>query len=299
MKAERDAEHAARKAAHGDTHVKANEMRAFLQKAGQAIRGNWFLLIYMVVLMSGFNSVSHGSQDLFPTFLKDQLGESATNTTVITVIGQIGALIGGTTIGYISTIIGRRLTMMTACVLGGSLVPAYIFTRSLRIIAPVFFEQFFVGGVWGPIPIHLMELSPPVLRTLTVGLTYQLGNLVSAASATIEATIGERYPLPPLPNGTKRYDYGRVIGIFLGAVWAYMLFFLFMGPEMTPEERAVMAEEAREFEELRRVGTNLHEIGERRAREKLVGKDVMVEDVERPQDIEKNGQEVEHKDVVG
>lgn len=64
MKAERDAEHAARKAAHGDTHVKANEMRAFLKNAGIAIRQNWFLLIYMIVLMSGFNSVSHGSQDL-------------------------------------------------------------------------------------------------------------------------------------------------------------------------------------------------------------------------------------------
>jgi SHS family lactate transporter-like MFS transporter len=298
MKAERDAEHAARKAAQGETYVKANELRAFAIKARQAIRENWFLLCYMIVLMSGFNSVSHGSQDLYPTFLKDQVGMDATNTTVVTVIGQIGALIGGATIGYISTLIGRRLTMMTACVIGGSLVPAYIFPRTLRIIAPVFFEQFFVGGVWGPIPIHLMELSPPALRSLTVGLTYQLGNLVSAASATIEATIGERYPLPPLPNGTSRYDYGRVIGIFLGAVWAYMLLFLFLGPEMTHEERAEMAEEAREFEELRRVGTNLQEIGERRAREKLVGKDEMVEDVEQPQNIEKSGQEIEHRDVV-
>jgi len=146
------------------------------------------------------------------------------------------------------------------------------------------------------IPIHLIELSPPVLRTLTVGLTYQLGNLVSAASATIEATIGQRYPLPPLPNGTSRYDYGRVIGIFLGSVWAYMLFFLFLGPEMTPEERAEMAEEAKEFENLRRIGTNFQEVGERRAREKLVGRDEMIEDVERPRSNEKDDQDIEHKE---
>jgi MFS transporter, SHS family, lactate transporter len=299
MKAERDAEHAARKAAHGHEYVKQNELRAFLAQAGKALKENWFLLIYMVVLMSGFNSVSHGSQDLYPTFLKDQLGESPTNTTIITVIGQIGALLGGTTIGYISTLIGRRLTMMCACVIGGALVPAYIFTRSLRIIAPVFFEQFFVGGVWGPIPIHLIELSPPALRSLIVGLTYQLGNLASSASATIESTIGERFPLPPGAGGTKRYDYGKVIGIFLGAVWAYILFFLFWGPEMTWEERGEMAKEASEFEDLRRLGTNLQEIGENRARQKLLGKTEMVEDVDRVNSHEKDMKEhKEHGDLA-
>jgi SHS family lactate transporter-like MFS transporter len=288
LKAEREAEHAARKAHHGHAQAGNNGLRAFMQKAGQAVRQNWFLLIYMVILMSGFNSVSHGSQDLYPTFLKDQVGMNATKTTIVTVIGQIGALLGGTTIGYISTVMGRRLTMMVACVIGGALVPAYIFPRNLSIIAPVFFEQFFVGGVWGPIPIHLIELSPPALRSLIVGLTYQLGNLVSSASATIESTIGERYPLPPSQTGTKRYDYGRVIGIFLGAVWAYILLFLFVGPEMTPEERQEMAAEAAEFEDLRRVGTNLQEIGERRAREKMNGAAAMREDVSHPHADEKS-----------
>ena len=91
------------------------------------------------------------------------------------------------------------------------MVPAYIKPRDDKLIATTFFEQFFVGGVWGPIPIHLVELSPPALRTLFYGFTYQLGNLAAAASATIEATIGERFPLPPL-DGEKRYNYGKVIG---------------------------------------------------------------------------------------
>lgn len=101
---------------------------------------------------------------------------------------------------------------MCACVVGGALVPAYIKPRDNTLIATTFFEQFFVGGVWGPIPVHLVELSPPVLRSLFYGFTYQLGNLASAASSTIEATIGERFPLPPI-DGESRYNYGKVIGM--------------------------------------------------------------------------------------
>lgn len=256
-------------------------MRAFGSESWVAVKQNWVLLVYMVLLMTGFNSCSHGSQDFYPTFLKEQAGESPTNTTIITVVGQIGALIGGTTIGYISSIIGRRLTMIIGCIIGAALVPAYILPRNLTLIAPAFFLQFFVGGVWGlftpscgrsatnlspgPIPIHLIELSPPALRTLAVGLTYQLGNLASSASATIQAVIGERYPLPPAADGTKRFDYGKVIGIFMGIVWVYMLILLLLGPEMSLEERAERAQEAKEFEEMRRQGVSLTEIGRRRA----------------------------------
>jgi MFS transporter, SHS family, lactate transporter len=164
-----------------------------------------------VVLMAGFNACSHGSQDFYPTFLKNQVELGATDVTVITVVGQIGALIGSTTIGFISTFSGRRLAMITACIFGGAMIPAYILPRNMTLVAASFFQQFFVGGVWGPIPIHLIELSPPALRTLTVGVTYQLGNLASSASATIQGVIGERYPLPTAPDGTKRFDYGKVI----------------------------------------------------------------------------------------
>jgi SHS family lactate transporter-like MFS transporter len=214
MKAEREAKAAQAIEPLDDEQPRsrASHMRAFSREAGHAIKKNWVLLVYMVVVMTGFNSISHGSQDLYPTFLKNQAGMSATQTTVITVIGQIGALCGSTTIGYLSTYFGRRLVMMIACVFGGAIVPAYIIPRDLSLIASVFFEQVFVGGVWGPIPIHLIELSPPALRSLTVGLTYQLGNLASSASATIESVIGERFPLPPTASGVERFDYGKVIG---------------------------------------------------------------------------------------
>merc|ERR1712014_574735 len=190
----------------------------------------------------------------YPTFLKDQLGFGATQTTVVTVVGQIGALIGGTVGGYVSTFTGRRLAMMTSCVIGGALVPAYVLLKDMSLVASGFFEQFFVGAVWGPIPVHLIEMSPPALRSLIMGLTYQLGNLASSASATIQAVIGERF------------DYGRVIGAFCGAVWAYILFFLFVGPEMAQEERNEEAEQAKEYERMRDQGISLREIGIARAK---------------------------------
>ena len=291
MKAEREAKHAAAHAASGPgVAPKRNGMRAFAGEAWLAVKQNWFLLIYMVVIMTGFNSCSHGSQDFYPTFLKEQLGMSPTNTTIITVIGQIGALIGGTTIGYISSILGRRLTMILACLIGGALVPAYtLSSKDMTLIVPVFFEQFFVGGIWGPIPIHLIELSPPALRTLVVGLTYQLGNLASSASATIQAVIGEKYPLPRKQPGVKRFDYGKVIAIFMGAVWAYIVLLLFLGPEISEEEREEMAQEAVQYERYRRDGLDLKDIGAMRAKgmdvegeeAEKVGRAELVEDAER------------------
>ncbi|KAJ5820191.1 hypothetical protein N7474_005782 [Penicillium riverlandense] len=274
MKAEREAR---ARAGGGDQHRHAVGFRVFVRDAGRALRDNWVLFVYLVVLMTGFNSCSHGSQDFFPTFLKDQVGMGATDVTVITVVGQIGALLGGCTIGYISTFFGRRLTMLVSCVLGGALIPAYVLPRTMSLVASVFFEQFFVGGVWGPMPIHLLELSPIALRSFMVGLTYQLGNLGSSASATIQSIIGERFPLPPAPDGEKRFNYGKVIAIFMGAVWAFMMFFLFWGPEMSQEERDEEAEAALRLETLRAEGVSLAEIGQ----QQFEGKSVVAEEEER------------------
>ena len=116
----------------------------------------------MVVLMSGFNATSHGSQDFYPTYLQSQLGMDPTQITVITVVGQIGALIGAMCIGYVSTFAGRRLTMMTAAVCGGAILPAYVLPKNMSLVACAFFEQFFVGGIWGklhfPMPQFLFLL---------------------------------------------------------------------------------------------------------------------------------------------
>lgn len=267
MKAEREAR-IRNQESTGD-NSRAAGFRGFMKDSGKALRENWVLFVYLVVLMTGFNACSHGSQDFYPTFLKDQVGMPETGTTVVTIVGQIGSILGGGAGGYLSTFFGRRLTMLLSCIVGGGLIPAYILPHNMSLIASTFFEQFFVGSVWGPIPIHLLELSPMALRSFMMGLTYQLGNLASSASATIQSVIGERYPLPPAPDGDKRFDYGRVIAIFMGAVWAFIFFFVFWGPEMSQEERDEEAEASYELERLRLEGVSLTQIGEKNATKRI------------------------------
>lgn len=143
---------------------------------------------------------------------------------------------------------GRRLSIIVACIGGGALLYPYCFVRSDGVIGAAFWEQFFVQGVcspislyrsepqlitykaWGVIPIHLVELSPAGARTTIVGTAYQLGNLASSASSTIEATMGERFRLSG-DGETERYNYGLVMAIFMGCVFAYVILLVFLGPE--------------------------------------------------------------------
>jgi len=159
---------------------------------------------------------------------------NANQVTVTQVIANVGAMTGGTIIGYSSQSLGRRFCIIVACIIGGALLYPYTFTSSEAVIAAAFFEQMCVQGAWGVIPIHLMELSPGSLRTFVVGTSYQLGNLISSASSTIEATIGERFPLPPIQSDghtVERYKYGKVICIFMGCVYAYVIILTLIGPE--------------------------------------------------------------------
>ena len=192
--------------------------------------------------MAGFNFMSHGSQDLYPTMLSNQYNFSAKAVTVTQVVANLGAMSGGTIIGYCSQIFGRRFSIIFICIVGGALLYPYTFVSSKAIIAAAFFEQFCVQGAWGVIPIHLMELSPGSFRTFVVGTSYQLGNLVSSASSTIESTIGERFPLPP-KGKTTRYEYGKVICIFMGAVYAYVILLTFVGPEYRGRNMQVQHDE--------------------------------------------------------
>lgn len=162
--------------------------------------------------------------------LELQNGFGANAVTITQVVANLGALTGGTLCGWASQIFGRRFTLICCCVVGGALLFPYGFVRSEKVMAAAFFEQFCVQGAWGIIPIHLMELSPAAIRAFAVGTSYQLGNLASSASSTIESTIGSRFPLPPV-DGEARYQYGKVICIFMGCVYAYTIIVVVVGPE--------------------------------------------------------------------
>jgi SHS family lactate transporter-like MFS transporter len=238
-----------------------NAAKMFVQEGKMALKRHWLLLVYMVLLMAGnssqfliieemveanitlgFNFMSHGSQDLYPTMLSNQYNFSANAVTVTQVVANLGAMTGGTLVGYSSSIFGRRFSIICMCILGGALLYPYTFVSNKGVIAAAFFQQFCVQGAWGVIPIHLMELSPGAFRTFVVGTAYQLGNLVSSASSTIEATIGEEFPLPP-KGKVKRYKYGLVICIFMGCVYAYVILLTFVGPEYRGRNFDVAADE--------------------------------------------------------
>ncbi|KAK5996956.1 Carboxylic acid transporterhomolog-like protein [Cladobotryum mycophilum] len=211
--------------------VEESTSKTFVREGKVAVKRHWLLLTYLVLLMAGFNFMSHGSQDLYPTMLSNQLNFSSTKVTVTQVVANLGAMTGGTIVGFLSQSVGRRFCIIICCVVGGALLYPYSFVSDTSIMAAAFFQQFCVQGAWGVIPIHLMELSPGAFRTFVVGTAYQLGNLASSASSTIESRLGERFPLPPNSKGVPRYEYGKVICIFMGCVYVYVIALTLLGPE--------------------------------------------------------------------
>ncbi|KAJ8102541.1 major facilitator superfamily domain-containing protein [Lipomyces tetrasporus] len=229
-------------------HLERQSHKAeFMQMAKESFRNYWHYMIYLVVIMAGFNFMSHGSQDLYPTMLEVQLEFNANRTTVTMCVANLGAIAGGIVFGHLSDHIGRRLAIIIACILGGALIYPWAFVRNDGIMAAVFFLQFMVQGAWGVIPIYLTELSPPALRTFIVGLAYQLGNLASSASSTIEATIGTRFPLETQAGASvQRYDYAKVMAIFMGCVFGFVLVVTLFGPENRSADLSVAKKQADE-----------------------------------------------------
>ncbi|XXZ97643.1 hypothetical protein QA089_000119 [Meyerozyma guilliermondii] len=201
----------------------------FSSEGKEAMRKYWLVVIYSVLMMAGFNFMSHGSQDLYPTMLTVQYGYGADRSAVTNSVANLGAIFGGMVFGHISTFIGRRLAIIIACILGGAMIYPWAFIKGSGINAGVFFLQAGVQGAWGVIPIHLSELSPPEYRSFVAGTAYQLGNLCSSASSTIEATIGQKFPLRGEEGDV--YDYAKVMAIFIACVFVYVILITFFGPE--------------------------------------------------------------------
>jgi MFS transporter, SHS family, lactate transporter len=154
------------------------------------LRAHWRLGLYAVVLMTAFNFLSHGTQDLYPTFLEVQRALPPQAVSIVAVIYNIGAILGGLLWGSLSERIGRRRSIVIAALLCLPVLPLWAFSENLVMLAlGAFLMQFMVQGAWGVIPVHLNELSPDEARGTFPGFVYQLGNLLASANATIQATI--------------------------------------------------------------------------------------------------------------
>ncbi|MEI7716174.1 MAG: MFS transporter [Mycobacterium sp.] len=157
--------------------------------------------VYLVLLMTAFNWMSHGTQDVYPTFLTSTAhhgaGLSSVTVKLIVVVYNVGAILGGLFFGTVSQRFGRRHTVIFCAVLALPIVPVFAFSRTAGMLClGSFLMQLCVQGAWGVIPAHLTEMSPDAIRGFYPGVTYQLGNLLAAFNLPIQERLAESYGYP-------------------------------------------------------------------------------------------------------
>jgi MFS transporter, SHS family, lactate transporter len=186
------------------------------------LKAHWQLGIYAVLLMTAFNFLSHGTQDLYPTFLQVQHKLPPHVVGAIAVIYNIGAILGGIVCGALSERVGRRRTIVVAVLLCLPILPLWAFSSGPALLAlGAFLMQFMVQGAWGVIPAHLNELSPDDARGTFPGFVYQLGNLLASANATIQAAIAVHFG----------NDYGLALALVAGIVAIVICVMTYLGIE--------------------------------------------------------------------
>jgi SHS family lactate transporter-like MFS transporter len=160
---------------------------------GRGILSHWRIFLYIWLLMTMMNFVSHGTQDLYPTFLQRDWGFTPGRRAWLTALSMVGALTGGVLFGLYSDRIGRRRAMILALTGAFLVIPAWAFAPSLPIlVVGAFLMQFMVQGAWGVIPAHITELSPDSVRGFLPGFAYQCGVAVAGTVAYIEALFAGR-----------------------------------------------------------------------------------------------------------
>ena len=210
------------------THKRGNSMGDLLG----SLRRQPQLFAYAIVLMAAFNFLSHGSQDLYPTFLQSQRGFSPQTTSLVTIVANVGAIAGGILFGALSQSIGRRRAIVTAALIGVVAIPAWVFSPNAVLLGVgAFLIQFFVQGAWGVIPAHLNELSPPEVRATFPGFTYQLGNLISAGAAQMEALFASRFPVAAHDGVPAGVNYAEALAIIMVVVFGAVAILTALGKE--------------------------------------------------------------------
>lgn len=200
----------------------------------KSLAAHWPLFVYTVAFMAGLNAMSHGTQDLYPTFLQKQHGFSPSLTSALSIVAAIGAILGSALGGTLSQRIGRRTVVMIAAALAACTIPLWIFSPTIALLAAgAFVMQFAVQGAWGVIPAHLNELSPPDVRGTFPGFTYQFGNLMAAGVVQLEALVAARLPL--LPSGA--FNYGAAMALVAILVLATVFALAALGYLVRKENR--------------------------------------------------------------
>lgn len=189
----------------------------------ESMRGHWKKLLYMMLLMAAFNMFSHGSQDMYPTFLKSQMHFQPGTVTVLTMLLNAGAILGGLSFGSWSEKVGRRRAMIVAALLALPCIPLWTYGGSVVVLGiGAFLIQVMVQGAWGVVPTYLNELAPQDVRATLPGFAYQLGNLLAALTATAQSWLASH------AGG----NYALVMAVWMAVVAVLLAVMAWCGPEV-------------------------------------------------------------------
>ncbi|MFN2540716.1 MAG: MFS transporter [Chthoniobacterales bacterium] len=201
-------------------------------KMSMFVKQHLGLFIYAALLMTAFNYMSHGTQDLYATYLQKQRGFNFDQTSKIAIIYAFGMIAGGTVVGHLSQRWGRRRAIVLTAICGLILIPLWIFSPTTALlITGGFLIQFMVQGAWGVVPVHLNELSPPEFRGTFPGLAYQTGNFAAAYAAQQQAWLAEHFRLP---NGQP--DYALTMAMVEAVVFILIIILAAIGREERGKE---------------------------------------------------------------
>ena len=183
---------------------------------------HWKIALYVVVLMTAFNFFSHGTQDLYPTFLQKQHHFDTHMTGTLSLIMNLGAIIGGLSFGIWSERIGRKKAIIIAASLALPVIPLWAFSEAPLLLGlGAFLLQISVQGAWGIVPVHLNELSPALVRGMFPGFAYQLGNLIASRNGPIQAGFAEAHG----------NNYGLALALVAGMAAIVLVTLTALGPE--------------------------------------------------------------------
>jgi SHS family lactate transporter-like MFS transporter len=196
------------------------------------MKRHWALFLYVVLLMTAFNAMSHGTQDIYQTFLGEQRHYGVTLKAATGIIYAFGAICGGTVVGHLSQNWGRRRSIILTAAFGIVLIPLWMFSAGFALLViGGFAMQFMVQGAWGIVPVHLNELSPSAVRGTFPGFAYQLGNLFAANTAVVEAQLANHFR-----DASGHPDYAKALALFAFVIFLILMLLAAIGPEERGKE---------------------------------------------------------------
>lgn len=165
------------------------------------LKHSWKTIVFAIVLMAVFNFFSHGTQDMYPTFLTEQHGFDNGLVSLIAIFYNIAAILGGILAGTLSQKFGRRRVMIVMSLLVLPAIPLWAYSHTAVMLGlGAFLVQFMVQGAWGVIPAYLNELMPLGARAMLTGFVYQVGNVIASPNSTLQASwaesLGGNFSLP-------------------------------------------------------------------------------------------------------